>query len=1661
VSDCLDENAILELLRGRLARSDEQRAEAHLASCPDCRRLMSELAKSGILELDETIALQHPPPPPEDTFSPGAMIDRFKVVRLIAKGGMGEVYLARDTKLGRKIALKVIRASTVGSRAAQALFLREAKSTAQFNHPHIVTLYDAGEHAGHLFLALEHVEGDSLRTRTAEARAAGGLGAMEAMRIARAIADALEEAHRRGILHRDLKPSNVLLAKDGRVRIIDFGLARDVTEAPTKPPGAIEPRSPAEASYALGTPAYMAPEQWLGKATGPAADVWALGIIVYELLAGTRPYRGSTEAIGRGVCAKEPVPRIEARSDISPSLIDLISRMVDKVEDRRPSAREAKTALDAILHQRAARSEEASPFRGLLPFHEQDRDLFFGRDDEIVLAIERLREEALLPIVGPSGAGKSSFVEAGLIPRLKEGGRWTTLELRTSHDPFGALARAIDRTDVDVLSRALFESPPRLYLELEAIAKARRTKVLLFVDQLEEIHTLVPNVDVRGRFLSALFAAGDDPEGPIRIVFTLRDDFLARIAEHADVRRWLSRVLILRSPAPEMLEAIVARPLEAVGYRFDDPKLAAEMASAVKGEAACLPVLEFAAELLWEKRDRHLRLLTRSAYEAMGGVGGALATHADGALARLSKEDVEIARRILLRLVTPEGTRRSISTDLDARHERVLGELIDARLVAVRSDEGVREIELAHESLIATWRTLARWIDESKEERVLLDEISRAARSWARRGKRKDDVWQGRALEDASRLVERIREEALPEMHAFLAAGRANQRRRERTKTIAIASAAVAIVAAIAVLHTEQQAAIHARNLARERWAAAERERAIAALAGGDVLEARARTRSTLEAVDSAEGRVLWWRIERSKLLARTSFDTVMRGFAVSPDQRTAALSSIDRTITLVDLETFERRSMKGQAERTSLIRFSPDGRRLASAAKDGDVAIVDLASAAIEHVATLESAPISLAFDRAEAIDVVDEQQRAHRFDLATKYEIEGPARGPDGPVKSADGRRIAVIEPEQRIRIVDAKTMETVDEIGGFQEPLIGVAFRGPDAVVAATYHSLVVERIAPTSPAKSETGHKRVVIASLISPDQRTVASGGTDAAVRLWDVERGEEIAVFQHDGPVHGLAFDAEGKRLASSSSDRGVRIFDLLEKKEIARFFGHRGPVYSIAFRPNRNEVASAGRDRTVRIWDLDRARLAVVFDAAVDVRWIRFSKDGTNIYACEEDGRIEVFDVDKKMRSAILGRRGPELNHCAVSPDERSIVTVSENGAIGFVDLATGDPRAFAREDSQIGAVVYAPSGDEILTAGAAGLFIWSIADGKRQRIWRGRGDQNDVEISNDGRIISTTGDDGTVRLFDRPSLRPRWWAPILVPSSGLVFRHGRWARISESGRAVPAEGIAPSAWRDAIADRARYATIDELHGTACLATFGDAIELWRIDGTHPLAMHRGAPIADVAVADDRCLARTEAGVVLVRSDGDAIDLGAPASAIASDPKGGFWIARGGEIARFGGDGRKLGAFPLSAPATAIGVAADEVQVGFEDGRIARVDGTGMLERASEARPSRIAILPSSLLAAGYESGAVELWDRSNGAHLEHARLHGPIMHLAFANGRLVAVSELGSTLAWDLSAFLEPWCELLGAVWKKIPIVAENGRLIEKSAPIDHPCRGKEIAR
>jgi eukaryotic-like serine/threonine-protein kinase len=726
-------------------------------------------------------------------------IGDYRIRGVLGEGAMGEVYLAQDVVLGRRVALKLIRRELM-DRGGVERFLDEARLTASFNHPHIVTVHAVGEYEGRPYLALEHVDGESLRTRIAS----GPMPVREALRLCRAIAEAVGEAHAHGVVHADLKPENVLVRRDGRVRVVDFGLAKLVGTSP---------------AAASGTPAYMAPERWRGEAPQGAIDVWACGMILAELITGARPL--SDAALAQLAYAKHAPPiAIGSTAPWAAVAADCIA--LDP--GRRPSAAELVRRLERLIDPHTGDDEDADrcPFPGLAAFTRAEAAQYCGREDELDEIVERLRTAALVPIVGPSGIGKSSFVYAALVPRLEDGG-WKVLVLRPGGSPFASLAAALGVGCVDEVAASLRAAPDRLSVLLGDVAARFGGKLLVFVDQFEEVFTLARDEAVAVCDCLAGAALADEPW---RVVLTLRDDFLGRLAESARMRAHLGGLLVLPPLSTADLRAAITRPLANAGYDCDASDLPMRIVGDVEGQPACLPLLQFTCQQLWERRDVEARRILTREYEAIGGASGALADHAKQLMAELSPAQVRIARSVLLALLNPDGTRRpQLRSQLaeEPEGDRVIDRLIERRLIVSsrESDTGVARVELAHEALATAWPQLARWLDETSEQRLLVHEIEQATLQWQRRGRPDDATWGGAALDEAVRRLDEWKAQLPEGSRAFLAAGvrrqRAQRRRRRWSVTTAIALlaavAVVAILVAIAFARRTREAELASADL--------------------------------------------------------------------------------------------------------------------------------------------------------------------------------------------------------------------------------------------------------------------------------------------------------------------------------------------------------------------------------------------------------------------------------------------------------------------------------------------------------------------------------------------------------------------------------------------------------------------------------------------------------------------------------------------------------------------------------------------------------------------------------------------------------------------------------------------------------------------------------
>ncbi|HXM78289.1 MAG TPA: serine/threonine-protein kinase, partial [Thermoanaerobaculia bacterium] len=282
------------------------------------------------------------------TLSPGKRLGPYEIVAPVGAGGMGEVYRARDTRLERTVAVKVLPDHLSRDEDVRQRFEREAKTISSLSHPHICALYDVGSQDGIEYLVMEFLEGETLTDRLAN----GPLPVEQALRYGIEMADALEKAHRQGIVHRDLKPGNVMLTKSG-VKLLDFGLAKAVAPASANSSltalPTVSPNLTQEGTI-LGTFQYMAPEQLEGREADARTDIFAFGAVLYEMATGRKAFEGKSQASLIGsILRDEPAP-ISVVQPMTPPALDRVVKtcLAKEPDDRFQTAHDAKLQLQWI-----------------------------------------------------------------------------------------------------------------------------------------------------------------------------------------------------------------------------------------------------------------------------------------------------------------------------------------------------------------------------------------------------------------------------------------------------------------------------------------------------------------------------------------------------------------------------------------------------------------------------------------------------------------------------------------------------------------------------------------------------------------------------------------------------------------------------------------------------------------------------------------------------------------------------------------------------------------------------------------------------------------------------------------------------------------------------------------------------------------------------------------------------------------------------------------------------------------------------------------------------------------------------------------------------------------------------------------------------------------
>jgi DNA-binding SARP family transcriptional activator/WD40 repeat protein len=1027
---------------------------------------------------------------------------------------------------------------------------------------------------------------------------------------------------------------------------------------------------------------------------------------VAEIAALYVPVGGAEVPLDRLLAASEGIPasihRMAsewARADAAQRLVETADRAASDRADLRTA--EAQLATEIVDVQAAGEraglylvegsldpeAPPVCPFRGLAPFDAAHAEYFFGRERLVASLVARLVGSTLLAVVGPSGSGKSSVVRAGLLPALANGvlpgsDRWRQVLMRPGKHPLEEVRRALARLGPD---RAAENGDDPFVTTLGSLEPGER--LVLAVDQLEEMFTACRNDGERAAFAESLASAAEDPDQRVIVVLAIRADFYGRFAEYPGLSAQITGNQVLIGPMTrEELRRAIELPARRTGLRVE-PRLVSALVADVADEAGGLPLLSTALLELWEERDG--RTLRQATYEASGGVSGAVARLAERAYQRLSEQQRQRGRAILLRLADAEEAalvrRRvpleelDVETDEDAAE--ALAVLTESRLVTL--DEGT--VEVAHEALLREWPRLRGWLEEDAEGRRLHQHLSNAAGEWHGSGRDPAELYRGARLASALDWAGSHEPELNQLERDFLDEGRmASEREAERqrrtNRRLRALLAGVGILLAAAVV--AGVIAISERQGARDAATVADAQRLGAEALTEDGLDQALRLASAGVALDDSVA-------TRSNLLSTLLHSPAAIGvlngdgnpftsIALSPDGGRLAVGDDDGTVTIFDTETREPLAEHQAPGVVWSLAFDPGTDSLAIAGNDSP----DLLSGYLE---------------------ILDAETARVRSSASLRH----PA-GPDvGFFTTAN------YDADRRSLIVTYS--------GGDLDRTSGVFLRRFDARDAAPQGRAVqvAPRSTSTQPLSSPDGRL------LVSSDRKTYA---VDA----------ETLRVERHY-PVGALTagLSADGTTLAVEDPDGSLRLLDLHSGRvrtlagaaagvKPSRFIGEDATFGIGAFSPDGRTLATWDARENVIMWDVNEGVPTETFaghagDAGIHV----FSPDGRTLYTGGDDSRVIIWDVagDRRLgrpfRTGFVSKAGePFPPPFAISPDGQTLAIARLDGRVDLIDAETlrrtGGFEAF--DDRSALAIEYAPDGRALAVAGVGGgVGVWAAASGRR----------------------------------------------------------------------------------------------------------------------------------------------------------------------------------------------------------------------------------------------------------------------------------------------------------------------------------------------------------
>ena len=1008
------------------------------------------------------------------------------------------------------------------------------------------------------------------------------------------------------------------------------------------------------------------------------------------------------------------------------------------------------------------------PYKGLESFQPEDSGWFFGRQaltTDLISRAEALRATGgLLVLTGPSGSGKSSLLRAGLIPSLPAG----TVLLTMPAEPL--------------------EGP-----DLPAT---------VIVDQFEEIFTAVAE-PARSKYIDDLRAAADR-RGSL-VVIGLRADFYERALGYPELARALQhQQLIVGAMSGDEIRQAILSPARKARLAVDDglvelilQELLATPPIAGGHAPGTLPLLSHALRMTWQRGSG--RRMTVGDYRATGGIGGSIAATAERVYESLTADQQKRARRLFLTLVhvgedSAETRRRQsraeLTNDADPLAD-ILERFIDERLISADADT----VEISHEALLWAWPRLRTWIDASRADLLLEQQLTEAAREWERSGRDPSALLRGARLTAARAWADSARRTGL--VSEFLHTGARWERRRIRRfyQVIAVLAALVLLAAGLAgVSLVQRRKADQATALATARLVASEADRvravdpslaaelsltayrispneqSLSALLNSSATPLATRLLAPSGELESVAlspdgrsvtaggtaGKVWSWQVGYPKVstlpdpYTRPSPDpTGLTSLTYNPAGTLLAAVGMDSSVHLWS-RGVPQPPLKGPDQRLHTVLFSADGSTIAAGGADGKVWVwrtADRSAPGVAHPAGIGA--------------------------------VEAMAYSPDGRTLAVGGSGATV----RLLRATDAYRQGP--SLKGHASDITSLAYgsTGRRLAIGSRDRTVSLWDTSGAKPAKVGaplTGATSYVYATAFSPDGGELAIASADQLVRLRDVRTRRVIAVLPHPRPVTSVTYGKDGRTLATTSTDGVVRLW-ALPVPVLSRSTGH---VYALAFSPNGRLLATSGEDGKVWLWDVsDPARPTPAAPPLTGANGfltsLAFSPDGRRLAGGGSGSVVQLWDVTTPSAPVPLGKPlgGPAawVESVAFSGDGRTLAAGSDDKNVYLWDVGQpGRARPMGRLRGSTGGIFMVAFSPDRRTLGVANtdraVYLWNLADRRHPEMLTTiplpEGAVYSLAFSPDGRTMAAGTTAGKVHLWDvRAPARPR---PLGSPLEG-----------------------------------------------------------------------------------------------------------------------------------------------------------------------------------------------------------------------------------------------------------------------------------------------------